>query len=694
MAKIQQLSPHVADLIAAGEVVERPGSVVKELIENAIDAGATMITVEIKGGGMTYIRVTDNGCGIAAEDTETAFLRHATSKLRDEFGLEAIGTLGFRGEALAAIAAVSRIELLTREIGVPEGTSLTLAGGEVVEKAPAGCPEGTTIVVRDLFYNTPARLKFMKTDRAEGAHVSAVVLRCALSHPEISLKYIKDGKTEYHTPGDARTESCIYNLLGRDFAHALLPAQTDADNVTITGFVSAPYAARGNRSCQFFFVNGRFVKSKTLQAALEQAYKNALFTGKFPACVLYITVRPNTVDVNVHPTKTEVKFLNERQVFDGVYYATLAALSAEKEKAEIELPPAKDQPPTTGGSAKSGIVRPTAAFYQSMPADQFRKTYGVGYRSGSTRKPAVLYDGLRADYNAAPAMMEIPAALKKALEDAQKTGTPAVEEDQKVVHDRTRDSSPHRDDVTLESIRRPTTNSHDEVDLDGARHGDVSVQPQESALLSKPHNGLQADDIMAQQTLAGIQVDEDFRLIGEALCTYIVIEHGDSIWLIDKHAAHERIIFDRLKAGQNEIMTQPLLEPLIFNAGSEDAALLLENTDLLQEFGFEIDAFGETAVAVRQIPADIDAGDVEALLGTLCRELHAGYRSSSRNMRDTILHTMACKAAIKAGRSSQTLELNALARQVVSGQVRYCPHGRPVAIQLTKTELDKHFKRT
>ncbi len=389
MAKIRQLEPHVADLIAAGEVVERPASVIKELMENAIDAGASVITVEVKNGGMTYMRVTDNGCGIAADDAETAFLRHAPSKLRDERGLEAIATLGFRGEALAAIAAVSKVSLLTRETGVSEGTSLTVEGGVVRDKMAAGCPEGTTMIVRDLFYNTPARLKFMKTDKAEGASVTAQVFSCALSHPEVSVRYLKDGKEECHTPGDGRMDSCIYSLFGREYAKGLQKAASADGHVAVSGYISSPASARGNRSHQFFFVNGRFVKSKTLQAALEQAYRNTLFTGRFPTCVLYIDVSPADVDVNVHPTKTEVKFVSDRQVFSGVYYAVLSALEGDVPTPEITLTEAQKKTladrvrrrrrigprraaliPDACRAAKGRLIRKTAATEASSAASR------------------------------------------------------------------------------------------------------------------------------------------------------------------------------------------------------------------------------------------------------------------------------------------------------------------------------------
>jgi DNA mismatch repair protein MutL len=616
LGKILQLDAHVADLIAAGEVVERPASVIKELMENAIDAGATIVTVEIKGGGMTYMRVTDNGGGIAPEDTETAFLRHATSKLRDEKGLEAITTLGFRGEALAAIAAVSRVSLLTREKGAAAGTSLTIEGGAVKNKELAGCPEGTTMIVRDLFYNTPARLKFMKTDRAEGASVSVQVISTALSHPEVSVRYIKDGKEECHTPGDGRVDSCIYSLFGRDFTGGLLKAATSDDVVSVTGFVSTPGSARGNRSYQFFFVNGRYVKSKTLQAALEQAYRNSLFTGRFPSCVLYITLSPSAVDVNVHPTKTEVKFLSEHQVFDGVYYAALSALDSDGSKAELKI-----------SDSTRNLFRDTPA----APADT-----GAAHSAQRAGAPAM------------PEQQRFDRGFISRIHPAKEFSTPATVRDETAVPYRT---AP-------------------------VREVPVNTQVQSNR------------EIEAMPPVTG------HRVVGEALGTYVLVERGDSLWLIDKHAAHERIHFDKLKNEKQVIMSQTLLEPIVCGLGREDTAALLEKATLLEKLGFTVDAFGESSVAVREIPTDIDDKETEAILGELALILRRGGSVDDGTILDELRHSVACKAAIKAGRRSEALELETLVGRVLSGEVRYCPHGRPVAMELTKAALDRNFKRT
>ena len=604
----------MADLIAAGEVVERPASVVKELMENSIDAGAGSITVEINAGGMTYIRVTDNGCGIAPDDAGTAFLRHATSKLRDAGGLEAIGTLGFRGEALSAISAVSRIELLTREAGAEEGVRLSLDAGEVVGISPAGCPEGTTIIVRDLFYNTPARLKFMKTDRAESAAIASAVLRCALSRPEVSVRLIRDGKTEYHTPGDSRVDSCIYSLFGRDFSAGLIEAFSSDETVSVAGFISKPAAARGNRGYQFFFVNGRAIQSKTLQSALEQAYANTLQPGRFPSCALYVTTRLGDVDVNVHPAKTEIKFVSDKQVFDGVYYAALGALDAESAK---NTESAVNAAPGIWGSESTAGLR-----YGTQGS-------GTGAKGGFK---TLQVDEYRGKYNA------------DGFKSGVSSGAGAVPMTSRLSPDRQLYSEPEA----------PSPGSYGVPEL--------------------------------------MHDNRAFRVIGEALNTYIIAEHMGSVWLIDKHAAHERIHFDALREEGFSPMSQAIITPVICRHGHEDASLLLGSAELLDSLGFTVESFGEDAVAVRRIPSDIEIEDAEPVLSEICAELRRGG-TADQARRDSIFRTIACKAAIKAGRASGAYELETLAARVFSGEVSHCPHGRPVAFEITKATLDKWFKR-
>jgi DNA mismatch repair protein MutL len=616
MNVINKLPPHVADLIAAGEVVERPASVVKELIENAIDAGAKTVTVEIQRGGMSYIRVSDDGCGMSPEDASTAFLRHATSKLRDQYGLEAIKTLGFRGEALAAIAAVSRIQLLTREKGSLEGTSLTLEAGAELSKEEAGCPEGTTIMVRDIFFNTPARLKFMKKDAAEGAGVSSTVIRCALSHPEVSIRYIRDGKEEFQTSGDGDVKACIYSVLGRDFANSVLKAESTGEGINVSGYVSSPAAARGNRSSQYFFVNGRFIKSQLLQAALEQAFRNSLFTGRYPACVLYIDLKHSTVDVKVHPAKTEVKFMQERPVFDAVYRAVLNALSGENEAPELKL------------------------INREKDTEQTR----------TVKKPELPVQGKlqqpgREAYSAVPQIRE------------------AVPEDRK----------PADKPVNMPEIVDRLVFSQPILVYNQAEEAPTPVYKEE----------LKQDIVKLL----------DYRIIGEAFNGYIITETGDELVFIDKHAAHERLIFDKLKSQEREQLSQHLLTPIIAEPGREDAALLLENLELLDNLGFEIEDFGSGALMIRRLPADMDMGEATAVFNEISQALRVGNRPGSLGKADEVLASVACKAAIKAGKGSDPLEWKPVVESVLSGKVKYCPHGRPVTMRMSKRQLDRNFKR-
>ena len=648
MPHIQQLPTHVADLIAAGEVVERPASAVKELLENAIDAGAGAVTVEIRSGGMALIRVTDDGCGIAADEAEVAFLRHATSKIRTEYDLEAIGTLGFRGEALAAIAAVSRVDLLTRTPDAPLGVALSLEGGVVTEREESGCPAGTTIVIRDLFFNTPARLKFIKRDATEGAAVLAVVQREALAHPEVSFTFLREGKTELRTPGDGQLKSALYSVLGRDLALGFLPVKGSGEGgVTVSGFASMPVCCRGTRGYQHFFVNGRYIKSKTMTAALEQAYVNQKMVGKFPGCVLHVNTKLSAVDVNVHPTKTEVKFASERQVFDAVYHAVLAALSggAPRPAMVLEKPrPTDTVTPRQTSLPLHDAARPPEKASTPPPASPAGAVPGMPPVSPVRPVPAAA--------GSAPRAREAPTAAPKRAEPIP--AAPVV---------RTEPPVPDRPAPAPLAKEAPKQ----------------ALAEQRSA----PESGAHADS-----------AEEPWRLAGEVLNTYIIVEQGDKILFIDKHAAHERMWFDQLKSRDWRPMSQVLLTPVVFTPNPEEGAVLLENLSLLAEFGFEAEDFGGGALIVRQVPHDIDAAQAEETLVELAgRLLTTGGRADPAAARDALLHTMACKAAIKGGQKNAGAELERVARAVLSGQVRYCPHGRPVAIELTRAMLEKQFKR-
>jgi len=624
MPKIIQLSTHVANLIAAGEVVERPASVVKELLENAVDAGATKITIEIRDGGMTFLRVTDNGCGMAAEDAKTAFLRHATSKLRTAEDLSAISTMGFRGEALAAIASVSRIDLMTKTTGAVSGTSLHLEAGAITEESEVGCPEGTTIIVRDLFFNTPARMKFMKSDTVEGGRVSAAVQLQALAHPEVALTFIRDGKQILSTPGSGELEAAVYCVYGRESARM---AKVDSrwDGYSLTGFVSKPTDARPSRNMQTFFVNDRPVRSKLLISALEEAYRNQLMVGKFPACVLHLRLPANAVDVNVHPAKTEVKFLSEKAVFDCVHYGVLAALNKQTDRPQVQFKSAPQPQPSVPAYKPAKPAAPKQeTFFRTMTAEEY-KNFSTAVKEAPKPQPA--------------------AAVATVA---------AVERQQ---------SLPLRETVMLparETVTPPPT----------------PVKEPEQTVMPMPQ-------------------EISWRMVGELYNSYIIVEQGEDAFLIDKHAAHERILFEKLKANQEAITPQILLTPVPVQLRADAAAELLNNTDLLTELGFEIEEFGDSTILLRQIPMDLSPEAAAEAAESIAADLLSGRRENKDAVRDEILHTVACKAAIKAGWLSDSKELLALVKQVMAREdLKYCPHGRPICVSLSKKQLEKQFKRT
>ncbi len=646
MPKILQLSSHVANLIAAGEVVERPASAVKELLENAVDAGASKVTIEIRDGGMTFLRVTDNGCGMSAEDARTAFLRHATSKLRTEEDLAAIGTMGFRGEALAAIASVSRIDLMTKTPGSLSGVKLHLDAGVITEEAEAGCPDGTTILVRDLFYNTPARMKFMKSDTVEGSRVAAAVQMQALAHPEVAFQFLRDGKQVLATPGTGKLQDAMYCVYGRDCAR-MVAVESRWESYTLSGFVTLPTDARPSRNLQTFFVNDRPVKSKLLIAALEEAYRNQLMVGRFPGCVLHLNLPANAVDVNVHPAKTEVKFLSEKAVFDCVHYGVLGALNKKPDRPAVQFKPqpapVPPEKPTPSPEAKPAEKK--EAFFRTMTAQEY-KTFSAAMADAPKPRPEA----------AAAAAKKIPAG----------------------------GNMPLREFVMLPQVRQ-------------------AAQPEPAPSLpplpetpkpSAPEMPVKTPEPEMEQTALEMPKADTWRMVGELYRTYILVEEGDNAFLIDKHAAHERILFEKLKANQESISGQTLLQPVPVRLSPAAAGELLGNTALLEELGFEIEEFGENTVLARQIPMDLTVEAAAEALETLADDLLNGRRESRDTVRDTLLHTVACKAAIKAGWVSDEKELLAIAKAVMEREdLKYCPHGRPICVSLSQKMLEKQFKR-
>ena len=645
MPKIIQLSPHIANLIAAGEVVERPASVVKELLENAVDAGATKVTVEIKDGGMTFLRVTDNGCGMTAEDARTAFLRHATSKLRTAEDLAAISTFGFRGEALAAVASVSRIDLMTKTADSITGTSLRLEAGVITDESEAGCPDGTTIIVRDLFFNTPARMKFMKSDTVEGGRVAAAVQTQALAHPEVAITFLRDGKQLLSTPGTGDLQAAVYCVYGRDFAN-MVAVDSHWENYHLTGYVSKPTDSRPSRNLQTFFVNGRPVKSRIMIAALEEAYRNQIMTGKFPACVLHLSMPANTVDVNVHPAKTEVKFLQEKAVFDCIHYGTLGALNKTPDRPQVQFKPAaKAEKPATVSSTVAPSVQPTPVtkkdnFFRTMTTEEF-KTFST-------------------------ALSDAPQPKKEAaIATAAKLPPVSAAPQQTVL----------RQGVTLPKIVPTPSPAPIQPVLP------TVVQP-----IAEPE---------MEQTQLQMPQQIPWRLVGELYNSYILVEQGEEAYLIDKHAAHERILFEKLKANQEKISSQVLLKPIAVRLAPAPVAELLSNRDMLEELGFEIEEFGDSTLLLRQIPMDLSPDLASEALESMAADLMTGRRERKDTVRDEILHTVACKAAIKAGWVSDEAELLALVKQVMADEsLKHCPHGRPICITLTKKQLEKQFKRS
>ncbi len=688
MAKINVLPKHIADLIAAGEVVERPSSVIKELMENAIDAGATSLTVEIKNGGVTYMRVTDNGSGILRDDIRNAFVSHATSKILNEEDLHGIGTLGFRGEALASICAVSRVDVLTRTADDDVGTVYKIEGSEEVLLSDAGCPEGTTIVVKDLFYNTPARMKFLKKDVTEGNSVAGVVDRIALSHPEISIRFIRDDKQILVTPGNGNLKSTIYSVFGKDFSNALLETSYELNGVTVEGFVSKPTASRPNRSMQFFFLNGRLVKSGTASAALDRAYKDSIMVGKFPACVLNITLPFEMVDVNVHPAKTEVRFSNERPVFDAVYYAAKNAITVKDTPNRLTLAQQEVKrqgafKPETGDQLKldkmklgrTELPEKIEGFWsKELPKEWERKGSGSSRKKTPAKPPEepVVPTPLTASDRPVAETTQTPE-VKAAVEELKQEAFAEPKKAPEAVEPKAPEGPvPYvrREDRPAEEPKpeppRPAAGRTEELPV----VEDVPVVP------FSEENEL-----------------PDFRIIGEAFKTYILVELEGKMLMVDKHAAHERILYDRLIANKEPVQSQMLLMPVTVSLSKEEYSAVLEHTDLLHEAGFDVSDFGPGLIAVREVPVMLIKEDVTQLLSEIAGRLLDKSDPTPAKL-DWMYKNMACRAAVKAGDETPPAEQEKFIEYVLSHRdVRYCPHGRPILIEMTRPELEKTFGR-
>jgi len=626
------LSKEISELIAAGEVIERPASVIKELLENSIDSGANIITVEIKNGGISYIRITDNGCGISENDVPLAFLRHATSKIAEKSDLDSILTLGFRGEALASISAVSKVDVITKKLDEEYGTHYKIKGSEEKLLEKTGCPEGTTVVIRDIFYNIPARLKFMKKAVTEGNAIASVLNKLALSHPEISFKFIRDNKQELLTAGDGKLYSAIYTIFGRDFAKSLIPVDYNFNNIIVKGFVVKPLLARSNRSFQNFFINNRYVKSITCTVSLEEAYRNLIMTGKFPACVLNIEIPPNIVDVNVHPAKIEVRFSDEKLIFDSVYFAVKNALLQNDTPTELKIAENKN-------FSKKELfdVKPI-----EEPPKQFQfSSQNLNLQSKITEylpnnKSKVFANNLNANNIINENFEEIVQPKKEIIPDISK--------EFKYIN---------KNSLEKKEIKQPVKNDFEEEK----------------------------------------QVPK-IRIIGEAFLTYIIAEVNDELLLVDKHAAHERYIFEKIKANHSSLETQLLLEPIEIMLSLEEFDAINSNLDKILELGFLIKAKKLPEVVILGTPAILNDIDINDLIPELAENFIQHKNDPMLNIIDEIYHSMACKLAIKANDKTSLTELKSLLEQIYDKEnIRYCPHGRPVMIKLSKKEIEKQFKR-
>ena len=635
MARINVLPKEIYQLIAAGEVVERPSSVVKEMIENSLDAGAKNITLEIKNGGSTYIRITDDGCGIERDDVRKVFISHATSKISKKDDLNSIATLGFRGEAMASISAVSKVELLTKAENEEIGTRYEIAGGEELEFDDAGCPNGTTIVVRDIFFNTPARMKFLKKDVTEGNQVAGIVDRMAISHPEISFRFIRDGKQVLITSGNGDLKSTVYSVLGKEMSDSLMSVDYSFNDMRITGFVSKPTASRKSRAGQYFYINNRIVKSKTAMAALEQAYKNTIMVGRFPACVLNIELNPAQVDVNVHPAKTEVRFANEKPIFDLVYYAVKTAIENDRTVKEVEF---KENP----------IYRKESKnVYQNNDNKSFQAKFDFFKKKDEPPSQQVIKTKPREDFW----QVEAPKPEYKIARDEKPKA---------------------RVDINIEY--------EEPEEISTAKSKDA---PKERDI----------EKVVITDEKDNENVIPNFKLIGEAFKTYLIVEIENELYFIDKHAAHERMNFERFKA-QATVETQMLLAPVVVNLTKDEFIAISENVELIKKCGFELEEFGESQIIVRAIPSLVDGDSVKDLMLEIAQKLLEHKTDILPDKIDWIYHSASCRGAVKAGDYTSRQEQEMFVKKLLSmPNIRFCPHGRPVFIKMSKYDIEKQFGR-
>ena len=655
MPRINVLPKNIADLIAAGEVVERPSSVIKEFLENSIDAGSKNITVEIKNGGKTYIRVTDNGCGIDKEDVRKAFLSHATSKISSADDLDSISTLGFRGEALASVAAVAKVELLTRTESEEVGTSYKIFGSEEVELTEAGCPVGTTLIVRDLFFNIPARMKFLKKDVQEGNYIASILEKIAVSYPHISFKFIRDGKLNFSTPGDGDLKSAIYAVFGKEYTEGLLPAEYEGNGISVSGFTGKPTAGRGSRSGQHFFVNGRYIKSPMCITALETAYKNSIMVGKFPPCVIFIKLPFSAVDVNVHPAKTEVRFFEEKKVFDAVYGAALNALTLDtRPKASFSV--AKAFMPEVVKGEQLKITETVTEEKEEAKSEEEKNT--VIIEKNEIKTPSLVTPK--------------PETVVKEPISTKLTFNSREAETLNFLKDEYVNKNEKQFNISINNIS--VASSTEEVKVSKTEVVNEKVEEEQ---------------IIAEEATSV----PDFRIVGEAFKTYIFAELENKLLMIDKHAAHERMLFEKFKS-QMKSFQQMLLVPVTVSLSPDEYNAILENTELLFKAGYEVSDFGDRCIKVSSCPTELVDEDISAITTEIASYLSTNSKTVMPEKLDWIYHSMACRAAIKAGNTTTDIEIEKFVKELLSREdIRYCPHGRPVMVEISKRELEKQFKR-
>lgn len=702
MGVINVLDKHIAELIAAGEVVERPSSVIKELVENSIDAGAKNITVEIKNGGTTFMRVADDGCGIYRDDIKKAFLRHATSKVKTANDLDMISTLGFRGEALASISAVSRLQVITKNENEEIGSCYEIEGGDEISLEEAGCPTGTTFVIRDLFYNIPARSKFLKKDVAEGNAVSALMDKIVLSHPEVAFTFIRDGKQVLRTFGDGKLLSAIYSVFGKDFAKGLIPVDYTLDSVTVKGYISKPINSRPNRNMQNFFINGRFVKTRTGMAALEEAYKGSIMVGKFPSAVLQLTVPYEIIDVNVHPAKIEVRFINERPVFDAIYHAVKTALQQGDERKQVHFKEntafneIKKVNPFNNAQAVFAKAENTLTEKPIKPIERIEpvlknsepKPYNpFDELDLKDEKPkSVSIDNLKMSDSSNPFDIYSKQAIKRNSELENKKAEFSKQKlekaEQLILKATQQEESLPKQEITVDDLTAESTETPIETEV-----SKEEVKPLKEISENKTDNNDALTELPKEQT--------KLRFLGEAFNTYIIVEKNDNeVLIIDKHAAHERIIYEKLKADSGSANVQYLLTPITVTLDKIDYDAAVSNLDMFAKCSFDVEDFGNGTLLVRSAPQYLAATEIADCITEMSGYIASGKKDIYTEKMDWFYHNVSCRSAIKAGNKSTVQELMDIAWTLEKNpQIKYCPHGRPICIVMTKYEIEKQFGR-